>query len=59
MPCGTTLPLPCYSPGGRVVFAWCLKEVKLLSEALIGEKEAPDLDSHDICPAHRKISRTV
>ena len=38
----------------RVFCAWCLKEGKPESEALIGEKEPSGLDSHGICPAHRK-----
>lgn len=39
----------------RVLCAWCLKEGKPDSEALIGEKEPPHgVDSHGICPAQRK-----
>jgi hypothetical protein len=39
----------------RVLCAWCLKDGKPESEALIGEKEpSGGIDSHGICPAHRK-----
>ena len=38
----------------RLLCAWCLKEGKPDSEALIGEREPSGLDSHGICPAHRK-----
>jgi hypothetical protein len=39
----------------RVLCAWCLKDGVPESEALLGEKEPKGgIDSHGICPTHRK-----
>jgi hypothetical protein len=40
----------------RVLCAWCLKDGKPKSEALIGEREPRDdtMESHGLCADHRK-----